>query len=171
MSDLTIRPCGPVPLTVFKSIPEFCAILFASGDANTRLPDGVSETVGATFSCLDCALSTTTLSFFSSTGAAFLTGVASPISSALSPSSNKSAITSFTGTFSVPSETRILPIVPSSTASTSIVALSVSISHKTSPDSTESPSDLSHLASVPSVIVGDSAGIVMFIGIRDTRSF
>src|SRR4051812_6621425 len=54
---------------------------------------------------------------------------------------------------------RILPIRPSSTASSSIVALSVSISASTLPLVTWSPSRTSHLASLPSVMVGDSAGI------------
>src|SRR3546814_4674959 len=40
-----------------------------------------------------------------------------------------------------------------------IVALSVSISARISPDLTVSPSLTSHFASVPSSIVGDSAGI------------
>src|SRR3546814_17960289 len=44
-------------------------------------------------------------------------------------------------------------------ASNSIVALAVSISARMSPDLTSSPSLTSHLASVPSSIVGDSAGI------------
>ena len=52
----------------------------------------------------------------------------------------------------------------SSTASNSIVALSVSISAMTSPEWTSSPSFLSHLARLPSVIVGDSAGIRISIG-------
>ena len=72
---------------------------------------------------------------------------------------------SLTGTSCVPSGTRIFAIVPSSTASTSIVALSVSISAITSPDLTLSPSFLSHLARLPFSIVGDSAGIKMLIGI------
>src|SRR3546814_6802957 len=59
----------------------------------------------------------------------------------------------------------IFPILPSSTASTSMVALSVSISAMTSPELISSPSFTSHLASVPSVMVGDSAGIRMLIGI------
>ena len=54
----------------------------------------------------------------------------------------------------VPSGTRIRPSTPSSTASTSIVALSVSISAMTSPALTASPSFLCHLASLPSVMVG-----------------
>ena len=68
----------------------------------------------------------------------------------------------------VPSGTRILPIRPSSTASNSIVALSVSISASTSPDLTSSPSFFSHLASLPSVMVGDSAGIRISIGMRSS---
>ena len=64
-----------------------------------------------------------------------------------------------TKTAPVPSATRIRPTVPSSTASNSIVALSVSISARIWPDLTTSPSFTSHFASVPSSIVGDSAGI------------
>src|SRR5215212_7129716 len=55
-------------------------------------------------------------------------------------------------------------MVPSSTASTSIVALSVSISAMMSPDLTVSPSFFSHLARLPFSIVGDSAGMRMLIG-------
>lgn len=79
--------------------------------------------------------------------------------------------------------TVILAILPSSCASTSIWALSVSISRRTSPVEKESParSDMStihsmgswpltdclpsltfQLAMFPSVIVGDIAGIVNF---------
>jgi hypothetical protein len=64
-----------------------------------------------------------------------------------------------TFTPSVPAGTRILPSRPSSTASTSMVALSVSISAMTSPGVTSSPSDFSHFASLPSSMVGESAGI------------
>src|SRR5690606_20374023 len=59
-----------------------------------------------------------------------------------------------------------LPMVPSSTASTSMVALSVSISAMTSPEETLSPSLTCHLARVPSSMVGDSAGMVMLMGIE-----
>src|SRR5438067_5972056 len=52
---------------------------------------------------------------------------------------------------------------PSSTASNSIVALSVSISASTSPEWTSSPSLTSHLASLPSSMVGDSAGMRIWI--------
>src|SRR6201991_2509150 len=74
------------------------------------------------------------------------------------------AIGVFTATSAVASGTRILPSVPSSTASTSIVALSVSISAITSPGFTFSPSFFSHLARLPFSIVGESAGIRMLIG-------
>src|ERR1700681_2665945 len=64
----------------------------------------------------------------------------------------------------VPSGTRIFAITPSSIASYSMVALSVSISARMSPDLTVSPSFLSHLARLPFSIVGESAGIRMLIG-------
>src|SRR3546814_8217203 len=55
--------------------------------------------------------------------------------------------------------------VCSSDLSSSIVALSVSISAMTSPELTSSPSLTSHLASLPSVIVGERAGIRILTGI------
>src|SRR5204862_1576564 len=63
----------------------------------------------------------------------------------------------------------IWPILPSSTASTSMVALSVSISQITWPDLTSSPTLTCHLASLPSVMVGDSAGIRMLIDMASLR--
>ncbi len=80
------------------------------------------------------------------------------------------AIGAPTFTPSVPSGTRILAILPSSTASNSIVALSVSISARMSPDLTSSPSFTSHLASVPSSIVGERAGILSSIGMAAASS-
>ena len=69
-----------------------------------------------------------------------------------------------TGTSWVPSGTTILASTPSSIASYSIVALSVSISAITSPALTLSPSFLSHLARLPFSIVGESAGMRMLTG-------
>jgi hypothetical protein len=80
-----------------------------------------------------------------------------------SPSSTRTAIGALTFTASVPSAIRMRPMMPSSTASTSIVALSVSISQITWPDVTLSPSLTCHLASLPSVMVGDSAGMRMLM--------
>src|SRR5499427_4536607 len=85
---------------------------------------------------------------------------------ASSPSARIIAIGVLTATSAVPSGTRILPSVPSSTASTSMVALSVSISAITSPDLTGSPSFLSHLARLPRSIVGDNAGINISVGMN-----
>src|SRR4029077_1839227 len=65
--------------------------------------------------------------------------------------------------------TTILAMTPSSTASYSMVALSVSISAMTSPVLTASPSFLSHLARLPFSIVGDSAGMRMLMGMSADR--
>src|SRR6516162_2602498 len=70
-----------------------------------------------------------------------------------------------------PSGTTILASVPSSTASYSIVALSVSISAMTSPGLILSPSFLSHLARLPFSMVGDSAGIRILVGIGPPHGF
>src|ERR1700712_5283715 len=88
------------------------------------------------------------------------------MSDSVSPSWGRTAMRAFTFTPSVPSATKSLPITPSSMASTSIVALSVSISAMTSPEVTLSPSFFSHLESVPSSIVGERAGIRILIGIK-----
>src|ERR1043166_9563498 len=64
----------------------------------------------------------------------------------------------------------ILASTPSSTASTSIVALSVSISASTSPACTGSPTFLTQRAILPSVIVGDSAGISTSLAIYSSES-
>src|SRR5690606_32280254 len=81
-----------------------------------------------------------------------------------SPSAASTAMTALTFTPSVPAGTTSFATVPSSTASTSIVALSVSISAITSPGETLSPSLTSHLARLPSSIVGERAGMVISIG-------
>ena len=95
---------------------------------------------------------------------------AAATSLSFSPSPKITAIGAFTNTSSVPSATMILPSVPSSMASISIVALSVSISASTSPDFTLSPSFFSHLASLPFSIVGERAGMKMVTGINNLFS-
>jgi len=98
-------------------------------------------------------------------------GAAANFSSAAasSPSSSRRAIGWLTLMPCAPSGTMILPMRPSSTASYSIVALSVSISAMMSPECTSSPSFLSQRVRLPSVIVGDSAGIRISIGMADYR--
>src|SRR5258706_2227295 len=94
----------------------------------------------------------------------FAGAVALPRSEALSPSARMVAIGVLTATSAVPSGIRILPSVPSSVASTSIVALPVSIAAMTSPDLIGSPSFFSHFERLPFSMVGDSAGISTWIG-------
>ena len=89
------------------------------------------------------------------------------VSAIFSPSSINIAIGLLTLIPSEPSETSIFSMVPSSTASNSIVALSVSISARISPAETVSPSLTNHFANVPSSIVGDSAGIKISVVICD----
>src|SRR6185312_6646366 len=105
-------------------------------------------------------------SFFASADACVFSGAffgAAAAAEASSPSASKVAMGELTFTPSLPSGTRILPMRPSSTASNSMVALSVSISARMSPDLTVSPSFTSQRASLPSSMVGDSAGIRMFV--------
>src|SRR5215468_841901 len=101
-------------------------------------------------------------------GAGFSAGAPLPALAAAaltsSPSSASTAMSALTGTSCVPSGTTILASVPSSIASYSIVALSVSISAITSPGLTLSPSFLNHLARLPFSMVGDSAGIKILTG-------
>ena len=136
----------------------------ASGVAKIRVPSfaGAAGAGVAGLSEPPLGAASAPASAFGASGA--LAGAA-PRSSALSPSSSKTAMTSFTLTPSVPSATMILPMTPSSTASNSIVALSVSISAIRSPDEMVSPSFTSHLASFPSSIVGERAGMRSSIGI------
>ncbi len=81
-----------------------------------------------------------------------------------SPSSSRIAIAEPTGALP-PSGIEILERIPSSKASISMVALSVSISAIISPISTSSPSFLSQRTTVPSVMVSESLGISILIGI------
>ena len=84
---------------------------------------------------------------------------------AAAPSPSSTAIGVLTFTPSVPAGMSSFDTLPSSEASTSMVALSVSISAMTSPALMVWPSSTSHLASLPSSMVGDSAGIRISVGI------
>ena len=135
--------------------------------SDVELPDHSVSAIGvATVSAIgavsaDGFVSSATGAATGSAGASGASGVGNFMSLALSPSSSNMAITAFTFTCWVPAGTKIWPILPSSMASTSIVALSVSISAITSPERTSSPSATSHFASVPSSMVGDKAGILI----------
>ena len=191
MSAFTIRPLGPEPFNAERSMPACLAMRRASGETKILsppvswpLPDRCGEGAAAGLADADAASGTAAGAPVSpaSCFGAFCSGdgfgcsafrcsaglVAGAPAGTSSPSSTSMAIGSFTFTPAVPSPTRILPSTPSSTASTSIVALSVSISAMTSPAWTGSPSFFSQRASVPSVIVGLSAGIRMLVGISSS---
>ena len=165
-SAFTIRPRGPEPLMAARSSPFWAAIRRASGEAKMRLPSAPAGAAGAGAGAAAAAgAAAGAAGADASAGAAEAAGAGlAATSPALSPSPRSTAIGVFTFTPSVPSATRILPITPSSTASNSIVALSVSISARRSPELTSSPSLTSHFASVPSSIVGERAGMRISVG-------
>ena len=182
MSALTIRPRGPLPSSAARSRPAWLAIRLASGLAKMRpesapLPARAAGLAGA----CSCAAAGGSAAGSFADGSSFVAGAEAsafagasalkPSSAELSsPSSRIRPITVLTGTPSAPSATTILPSVPSSIASTSMVALSVSISAITSPAEMWSPSFLSQRARLPSVMVGDRAGIRSSIGIAFPRA-
>ena len=103
---------------------------------------------------------------FAAGGEGCLATVGAP---SFSPSASSTAIGVLTLTPSVPSAISSFDTLPSSTASTSMVALSVSISAMMSPGLMVWPSLTSHLASLPSSMVGDSAGIRISVGMVSLR--
>ncbi len=159
-SALTMRPFGPEPLTPARSTPLSAAIRLASGLATTRSPFAAGAAAGAATG--PGAATGTGAAVADGAGSAALAAGTGALASSSSPAIV--AITVPTFTPSLPSATSIDTTVPSSTASNSIVALSVSISAMMSPDKTLSPTLISHFASVPSSIVGERAGILIAIG-------
>ena len=123
------------------------------------VPVGSRESVDSD-SCLDSLSSSAflTLSGGFETGLESSDGISRLDMS--SPSSAMTAIRVPTWTLLLPSWAKIFAMIPSSCASTSMVALSVSISRSTSPVEKASPSFTFQEEMLPSVIVGDMAGIV-----------
>mmetsp|Transcript_24261 Transcript_24261/g.55185 ORF Transcript_24261/g.55185 Transcript_24261/m.55185 type:complete len:271 (+) Transcript_24261:1372-2184(+) len=165
-----MRPSGPVPTTKLKSMPFSAARVFANGLATIRSPDaagtaavppdGVVATVGATV-VADAAAAAPTL------GPAF-----APAAATLSMSSlfvARSPTGAPTRALS-PSGVRMAARYPSSYDSTSISALSDSTTSNMSPTSTLSPMSTSQLEIFPSVIVDDSAGIMIWAISTSTAS-
>ena len=166
ISARTMRPLGPEPRNAARSMPLSRASRRASGETKMRapvswpLPGLPASTAAEAPAVADMEIDDGGL-----TGPVDECPPVSPdAADALSPSANSSAIWLFTFTPSVPAAISNLPTVPSSTASTSMVALSVSISAMISPDFTFCPSTTSHLASLPSSMVGDRAGIKIGVG-------
>ena len=163
------RPPGPDPRRIATSRPFSRAIFRASGEILTRSPDEVVEaTVVACRAAgaevedpLSEALAGAGLGELSALAAAC--GFASDAPSSAggcSPLASSNARREPMGTFS-PSLTRNRCRMPSSNASISMVALSVSTSAMTSPTRTLSPSFFFHFRRVPSVMVSASLGISM----------
>ncbi len=168
-SRSTTRPCGPEPLTAARSRPASLAMRRASGEEKTRSPDREPSARSRArrqerLRGAACEPEGSRSAF----GAGAAAGAAAALAS--SPSPAMTAIGVLTATSCEPSGTRIFASTPSSTASTSIVALSVSISAMTSPDLIASPSFLSHLARLPFSIVGERAGMRMLVGMVGLNS-
>src|SRR5262249_1673174 len=168
-SALTMRPLGPLPLRRERSMPFSPAMRLASGQRKMRPPLGAVAGFGG--GAAIGAAGADAAGFGAGGGAAAAgadlgadvgAGVA-PAGNAVSPSSSRMAMTAFTFTPSAPSGTTICPILPSSTPQPSMLAWSVSTSQMPCPALTVSPTLTCHFASLPSVMVGDSAGIRMLM--------
>ena len=147
ISALTMRPFGPLPFSVARSMPACFAIRRASGDAKMRSPTGVVPVAALR---RRPAAQRLAAGLLRRSAGRRLPAVRSP-ASAPRPSVQRAAFAPAPRpapprpappaprSAHSPSRprcrpaTRILPSTPSSTASTSIVALSVSISAITSP--------------------------------------
>ena len=155
-SSLTMRPPGPEPWMVDRSMPLSAAIFLASGEALMRSP---VEAVGAAGAGVGSATGaagagSATLGWGAAGAASLGASAAGALSTvgASSPFSPIAAMAPPTGTSS-PTPQYCLIKTPSSKHSTSIVALSVSTSAIMSPLATASPSFFNHLTSVPTVMV------------------
>mmetsp|Transcript_36715 Transcript_36715/g.56394 ORF Transcript_36715/g.56394 Transcript_36715/m.56394 type:complete len:264 (+) Transcript_36715:1330-2121(+) len=157
-SEAVILPFGPVPVTVLKSIPSSAALFFANGEATTRSPVAAAATTfGAAFA-FDTAAAGCGVVGAAAAGApdrvaayAWRAGI-SFSSFAISATGAPTAPLS-------PSSVIIAARYPSSNASTSISALSLSTTIIASPAEIGSPSALSHETTFPSFMVEDNAGI------------
>src|SRR5208283_133237 len=158
-----MRPCGPVPVMAARARPASFAIRRASGEAKTRGPRSPLRSIGAAETAVVTAGAASGV--FSLAGRGPLaTDFASSPSPAIKP------MTLLTGTSAVPAGTTIFASTPSSMASTSMVALSVSISASTSPGLILSPSFFSQRERLPFSMVGESAGMRISIGMERLTS-
>src|ERR671920_717703 len=164
-SRSTMRPAGPEPSIFERSRSFSSASLRTMGEAlkcpsarpsacpsASSPPPSSGASVSVAVACAPPPSSSPPSSASSSPPPSLRSGTSSP-----SPWIN--AIASPTGT-SWPSSAISCARVPSSSASSSIVTLSVSISAIGSPSETSSPSLLSHLRRVPSSIASPILGIM-----------
>ena len=148
-SSRVIMPFGPLPWMLARSTPSSRAIRRAIGEA---LPRTSRAGGGAAAGGSGVALSVGADGAVTASPGAPICAMGAPIGAAS------------------PSETRIASSVPGSSASYSIVALSVSISTSGWPCSTESPTATSHFATVPSSIESESRGMTISTAIGGVLS-
>ena len=166
-----ISPSLTLSPTFFNQVATVPSVIVSlkRGIVTTTTPSGnsaLASALGAS-SVFESSLGVSVVSFSS-------LAVSFGASAAASPPDNKAEISSpsspmiankeSTGAVS-PAAIPICKRVPSLKDSNSIVALSVSISARISPSLILSPTFLSHVATVPSVIVSLKRGIVTFIAI------
>ena len=155
-SFLTMRPWSPDPVTCSRLTPVSLAMLFARGDALTRLSSELAAAAGASAA----GAATGVLGWpLAAAGAAAPPLAAASTACQSSPACPMTAMTPSIGTG--PSLTAICRITPSTKASNSIVALSVSTSARVWPGSTWSPSFFNQPMILPSSIVSLIRGIRM----------
>src|SRR3982075_2898240 len=113
-SALTRRPFGPLPLMADRSSPFSAAMRLASGEAKMRPPLGAATgfAAGARAAGAGAAGAAAAGAGLGADGGAAAAGFgagagAAPAGTAVSPSSNRIAITALTGTPSAPSGTTI----------------------------------------------------------------
>ena len=170
MSSATMRLPGPVPVMVERSMWRSSASLRASGETLMRAEAsgasgaaiGGAKGVGAGRLGMGEAASVMATAAAGAGGGVGVVAATGPETLAAMPlrMARMQPMLAF-----CPSSTRMSVRIPSSKASISMVALSVSISARTSPISTVSPTFLCHLMRVPSVMVSESFGISIFTGI------
>src|SRR6185436_10131524 len=155
----TIRPPGPVPAMVERSMPLSAAIAFARGEAETRVSSlplgkvGVGPAAGGTVGIVPAPID----------GAAVIASLNAWLMSSSAPPMTPIKVPDITV---APSWTRTLRRMPDAKASRSMMALSVSISASTSPASTGSPSRFFHARRTPSSIVSVNFGITTRLAIK-----
>ena len=158
-SSSTIRPPGPVPVMVERSIPRSAARVFARGETMTRVPCGLAGEVGAG----PAAGGMLVLVPPPTDGAAVIVSVNAEVISSSAPPMTPINVPDITV---APFCTRILRRIPEAKASRSMMALSVSISASASPACTESPSRFFQARRTPSSIVSVNFGITTRLAIK-----
>ena len=157
-----MRPPGPEPWRRERSMPRSMATLRASGEAFTRAPfaEGRGAGRGVEGAPEEMALAAGAGAAGADAGWAAAEAAGFLADSVEPPSRVAMGSPTFT---TPPSGMRISVSVPSSKASISIVALSVSTSAMTSPMEILSPVFLCHLTSVPSSMVSLNLGMVICV--------